>query len=207
MPNNEIRDIEQQIRTLMERLAKLQQSNRGNEVNNYSFSTLNGKTSLMDLFGEKDKLLLIHNMGQGCRYCTLWADGFNGFVQHIESTMSVVLVSKDPPILQRKFANSRGWKFCLASHGGDEYLQEQSVMKDSNNMPGAVIYEWDGNKIYRKNDYVFGPGDIYCSIWSLLGLAGLNETNWAPQLPIGSDPKRWMTEERILWSNSKELQI
>ena len=40
MPNNEIRDIEQQIRTLMERLAKLQQSNRGNEVNNYSFSTL-----------------------------------------------------------------------------------------------------------------------------------------------------------------------
>ena len=97
MPNNEIRDIEQQIRTIMERLAKLQQSNRGNEVNNYSFSTLNGKTSLMDLFGEKDKLLLIHNMGHGCRYCTLWADGFNGFVQHIESTMSVVLVSKAPP--------------------------------------------------------------------------------------------------------------
>ena len=32
MPNNEIRDIEQKIHTLMERLAKLQQSNRGNEV-------------------------------------------------------------------------------------------------------------------------------------------------------------------------------
>ena len=81
----------------MERLAILQQSNRGNEVTNYSFSTLNEETSLMDLFGEKDKLLLIHNMGQGCRYCTLWADGFNGFVQHIESTISVALVSKAPP--------------------------------------------------------------------------------------------------------------
>ena len=124
MPNNEIRDIEQQIHTLMERLAKLQQSNRRNEVTNYSFSTLNGETALMDLFGEKDKLLLIHNMGHGCRYCTLWADGFNGFVQHIESTMSVVLVSKDPPILQRKFANGRGWKFRLASHGGGEYIQD-----------------------------------------------------------------------------------
>ena len=74
MPNNEIRDIEQQIHTLMEKLTKLQQSNRGNEVTNYSFSTLNGETSLMDLFREKDKLLLIHNMGQGYRYCTLWAD-------------------------------------------------------------------------------------------------------------------------------------
>ena len=63
MPNNEIRDIEQKIHTLMERLAKLQQSNRGNEVTNYSFSTLNGETALMDLFVEKDKLLLIHNMG------------------------------------------------------------------------------------------------------------------------------------------------
>ena len=79
MPNNEIRDIEIQIRQLMKKLAKLQQSNRSNEVNNYKFSTLYGETNLVELFGEKDKLLVIHNMGQGCRYCTLWADGFNGF--------------------------------------------------------------------------------------------------------------------------------
>ena len=189
MPNNEIRDIEQKIHTLMERLAKLQQSNRGNEVIKYSFSTIEGEINLLDLFGEKDKLLLIHNMGQGCRHCTLWADGFNGFLPHLESTISVVLVSKDAPQLQRKFANSRDWRFRLASHGGGEYIQEQSVMKDSNNMPGAVVYERDGDKIYRKNDCVFGPGDIYCSMWSLLGLAGLNETSWTPQFSYWQRPK------------------
>ncbi len=189
MPNNEIRDIEQKIHTLMERLAKLQQSNRGNEVINYSFSTIEGEINLLDLFGEKDKLLLIHNMGQDCRYCTLWADGFNGFLPHLESTISVVLVSKDAPQLQRKFANSRGWRFRLASHGGGEYIQEQSVMNDANNMPGAVVYERDGDKIYRKNDCVFGPGDIYCSMWSLLGLAGLNETSWTPQFSYWQRPK------------------
>ena len=189
MPNNEIRDIEQKIHTLMERLAKLQQSNRGNEVINYSFSTIEGEINLLDLFGEKDKLLLIHNMGQDYRYCTLWADGFNGFLPHLESTISVVLVSKDAPQLQRKFANSRGWRFRLASHGGGEYIQEQSVMKESNNMPGAVVYERDGDKIYRKNDCVFGPGDIYCSMWSLLGLAGLNETSWTPQFSYWKRPK------------------
>ncbi len=189
MPNNEIREIEQKIHTLMERLAKLQQSNRGNEVINYSFSTIEGEINLLDLFGEKDKLLLIHNMGQGCRYCTLWADGLNGFLPHLEATISVVLVSKDAPQLQRKFANSRGWRFRLASHGGGEYIQEQSVMKDSNNMPGAVVYERDGDKIYRKNDCVFGPGDIYCSMWSLLGLAGLNETSWTPQFSYWQRPK------------------
>jgi len=189
MPNNEIRDIEQQIHQLMEKLASLQQSNRGDEVKNYSFSTLEGETNLLELFGENDKLLLIHNMGQGCRYCTLWADGFNGFVPHLESTMSAVLVSKDAPNIQHKFANSRGWRFRLASHGGGEYIQEQSVMKDSNNMPGAVVYERDGDKIYRKNDCVFGPGDIYCSMWSLLGLAGLDSNTWTPQYSYWQRPK------------------
>ena len=189
MSQNDIRDIEMQIRQLMEKLALLQQTNRGDEVKNYSFPTLEGETNLLELFGENDKLLVIHNMGQGCRYCTLWADGFNGFLPHLESTISVVLVSKDAPKLQRKFANSRGWRFRLASHGGGDYIQEQSIMKDSNNMPGAVVYERDGDKIYRKNDCVFGPGDIYCSMWSLLGLAGLNETNWTPQFAYWQRPQ------------------
>ena len=189
MPNNEIRDIEQQIHQLMEKLALLQKTNRGDEVKNYIFSTLEGETNLLELFGENDKLLVIHNMGQGCRYCTLWADGFNGFVQHLESTISVVFVSKDAPKLLRNFANSRGWRFCLASHNGGEYIQKQSVMEGSNNMPGAVVYERNGDKIYRKNDCVFGPGDIYCSMWSLLGLAGLNETNWTPQFTYWKRPQ------------------
>lgn len=189
MAINEIREIEQQIHQLMEKLAKLQQTNRGDEVKNYSFSTLQGESNLLELFGENDKLLVIHNMGQGCRYCTLWADGFNGFLQHLESTISVVLVSKDKPKIQRKFANSRGWRFRLASHGGGEYIQEQSVMEDSNNMPGAVVYERDGNKIFRKNDCVFGPGDIYCSMWSLLGLAGMDSNTWTPQYSYWQRPK------------------
>ena len=189
MPSNEIRDIELKIRQLMEKLAELQKTNRSGEVTNYSLSTFEGESNLLKLFGEKDQLLVIHNMGQGCRYCTLWADGFNGFLPHLESTMSVVLVSKDAPKLQRQFANSRGWRFRMASHGGDNYILEQSVMEDSNNMPGAVVYERDGDKIYRKNDCVFGPGDIYCSMWSLLGLAGMDSTTWTPKFSYWQRPK------------------
>ena len=136
---------------------------------------------MLDLFGDQSRLLAIHNMGQGCRYCTLWADGFNGFLGHLESVMSVVLVSKDSPTTQRRFANSRGWRFRLASHEGSEYGREQTVLDGSDNMPGAVIYERDGDDIYRKNACAFGPGDIYCSMWSLLGLAGLGEADWTPQ--------------------------
>ncbi len=180
--------LEQQIQTLIGELQKLRKESQGVEVRNYRFATLSGEVGLLDLFGDHDKLLVIHNMGQGCRYCTLWADGFNGLLQHLESVMSVVLVSKDPPETQRLFANSRGWRFRLASHGGGDYIREQTVMQGADNMPGAVVYERVGQTIYRKNGCVFGPGDIYCAMWGLLGLAGLSEKDWTPQYAYWQRP-------------------
>lgn len=177
----EIAELEQQIFELNTKLQILHKQNSGREVPNYPFATQAGETTLLDLFGDQERMLVIHNMGQGCRFCTLWADGFNGFVPHLESTMATVLVSRDPPELQRRFANARGWRFRLASHGGGSYIAEQTVQPGSTNMPGAVIYQRKGGQIFRKNSCVFGPGDIYCSMWSLLGLAGLSEAEWTPQ--------------------------
>ena len=179
--NDEISKTEKQLFELTMKLNELRKTNSGNEVRNYTFTTLDGDVTLLNLFGEHDRLLVIHNMGQGCRYCTLWADGFNGFLPHLESAMSVVLVSKDTPEVQRTFANSRNWRFRLASHGGGPYIQEQTVMDGDNNTPGAVVYEREGNRITRKNAAVFGPGDLYCSMWNLLGLAGLGVADWTPQ--------------------------
>ncbi len=181
MQSNEIAKLERQIYEQTIKLNELRRAHRGGKVHNYAFATLEGDVTLLDLFGDNSTLLLIHNMGQGCRYCTLWADGFNGFIPHLESVMSVVLVSKDSPAVQRRFATSRGWRFRLASHGGSDYIRDQTVLEDSDNMPGAVVYQRDGDDIYRKNTCVFGPGDIYCSMWSLLGLAGLGESEWTPQ--------------------------
>ena len=184
----EITRLESQIFELTKQLAELRVQNPGSEVKNYTFDTLNGSTSLLELFGGQDTLLVIHNMGQGCRYCTLWGDGLNGFVPHIESAMALVLVSKDEPKIQRRFANSRGWQFQLASHGGGDYIREQTVMDGMDNMPGAVVYERRGEKILRKNACVFGPGDLYCSIWPLFGMAGMTTADWTPQFKYWSRP-------------------
>lgn len=188
--SDEIVKIEKQLFELTMKLNELRKTNSGNEVQNYTFTTLNGDVTLLDLFGEHDRLLVIHNMGQGCRYCTLWADGFNGFLPHLESAMSVVLVSKDAPEVQRTFANSRNWRFRLASHGGGPYIQEQTVMDGDNNTPGAVVYERDGSRITRKNAAIFGPGDLYCSIWNLLGMAGLGVDDWTPQYNYWRRPEK-----------------
>ncbi len=186
--NDKIQQLEKEIFDLIARLQALRKANTKKPVPNYRFKTLDGEVTLLELFGERDKLMLIHNMGQGCRYCTLWADGFNGFVPHLESAMSLVLVSKDNPELQRTFANARGWRFRLASHGGGDYIKEQTVTPGSGNAPGVVVYERQGDRIFRKNAAVFGPGDMFCSMWGLLGLAGLGEEDWTPQYSYWTRP-------------------
>ncbi len=186
----DIHDLEKQIYELTTKLNGLKKDHMGKEVTDYVFTTDAGQARMSHLLGTKDKLLLIHNMGQGCRYCTLWADGINGMLTHLESAMSVVLVSKDSPDLQRRFANSRGWRFRLASHGGGDYIREQTVMSEAENMPGAVVYEKHGEKIMRKNSAVFGPGDLYCSTWNLLGLAGLGADTWTPQFNYWQRPDK-----------------
>ena len=190
MADSEIQALETRIFDLTSKLQALRKAAPAEPVPNYPFATLDGETNLADLFGDRDKLLVIHNMGQGCRYCTLWADGFNGLLAHLESALAVVLVSKDAPDVQRRFANSRGWRFRLASHGGGDYIREQTAMAGADNMPGAVVYERDGDQILRKNSCVFGPGDLYCSMWSMLGLAGLGEADWVPQFNYWRRPDK-----------------
>ncbi len=188
MSSKEIVEVEREIFELSIKLSKLRQAAAPAPVLDYCFETFSGTAALSELFGGKKHLLAIHNMGQGCRYCTLWADGLNGLLQHLESAFAVVLLSPDPPQLQRDFANSRGWRFRLASHGGGKYIAEQSVMEGHGNMPGAVVYELSEDRILRSNSVVFGPGDLYCPVWHLLPLAGIDAGTWTPQFRYWRPP-------------------
>ncbi len=187
---SEIETLEAEIQKKIARLNELRKKVKPAAVKNYQFKTLDGGVSLLELFGDKSKLFAIHNMGQGCRYCTLWADGLNPFVPHLESKFAVVLLSKDPPDVQRAFANSRGWRFRTASHGGGKYIQEQTTHKGQDNFPGLVCYQRKGNKIFKLNSVEFDPGDLYCPIWHILSLGGMGEESWTPQYSYWKRPQK-----------------
>lgn len=186
----EAEELEAEIMEKALKLAALRAAEPSREVRNYEFETLNGKARLANLFAGRDTLLMIHNMGQGCRYCTTWADGVNGILRHLEDAMSVVLVSKDPPETQRRLAEDRGWRLRMASHGGGDYIVEQSVVAGERNMPGAVIYHMNGGKIMRRGRAVFGPGDLYSPLWHFLALAGVGPDDFTPQFHYWSRPQR-----------------
>ncbi len=186
---SEIEKTEAEIMRLAKKLAALRKETKPVEVKNYEFETLSGKVTLEELFAGREILFAIHNMGQGCRYCTLWADGMNGFLPHLEDRFAVVLLSKDPPEAQRRFANTRGWRYRMASHGGGDYIKEQGGGGEGDdNNPGLVCYERKEGKIFRKNRAQFGPNDVYCPIWPILSLAGFGEENWTPQYSYWKRP-------------------
>lgn len=93
---NEIVKAKEKLSRLRRRLPKL-------EVEDYTLAGAGGeKATLSSLFGEKEDLIVIHNMGRSCPYCTMWADGFNGVLKHLENRAAFVVVSPDAPEGQAK---------------------------------------------------------------------------------------------------------
>ncbi len=109
------------------------------EVKEYTLLDFqNKKVKLSSLFGKKEDLILIHNMGKTCPYCTMWADGFNGVFPHLQDRAAFALVSPDPPALQRKFYKSRDWKFRMFSSKGSPFAKDLGFeTKDGGPQPGG----------------------------------------------------------------------
>ena len=187
---SEAEKLEYEIFEKTQQLAELRRKDAPVKVPNYAFETATGTTSLKDLFAGRDRMLVIHNMGQACRYCTLWADGINGALPHLEDAMAVLLVSKDPPDIQQRMAADRRWRFRIASHGGGEYMTEQCAMGEHANMPGATVYELSGDEVHRRARTFFGPGDLYCPVWHFLALAGVAAQDWTPQYHYWQRPQQ-----------------
>jgi len=142
-------------------------------VKDYKFlDTLGNTVRLSQLFAGSADLILIHNMGVHCSYCTLWADGFNGLLKHIENRATLVLESPDLPTIQRKFAADRGWLFRTVSSRGTSFRRDMKYADAKNNpWPGISVFTRSKNgKITRASHASLGPGDNYCALWDLFDL-------------------------------------
>jgi predicted dithiol-disulfide oxidoreductase (DUF899 family) len=139
--------------------------------------------SLSALFGGRDELILIHNMGRWCSYCTLWADGFNGVLPHLEDRAAFVVVSPDSPEEQTEFARSRGWRFRMVSSKGSRFTEEMGFLIDGSHWPGySTFRRADDGAVYRTAKAFFGPGDPYCGVWHLFALLPRGVNDWEPRL-------------------------
>jgi predicted dithiol-disulfide oxidoreductase (DUF899 family) len=102
----QLNDYRRQIGGIKAKIRELQAGIEPEAVADYVFSTPSGPVRLSELFGDKNELFVIHNMGKACAYCTLWADGFNGVQHHLRDRAAFVVSSPDSPQAQQEFARA-----------------------------------------------------------------------------------------------------
>lgn len=180
---DEIMQLEQEISEKQQQVVQLKKQFGHLAVADYTFQGADETAiTLSALFGEHDDLIVVHNMGQGCSYCTLWADGFNGVYPHLVNRAGFVIISPDTPEEQAKFAQSRGWQFKMVSAAGTTFIDDMGFTWDEGTMPGASIFKKanDGT-ITRVSKTYFGPGDPFCGVWHLFDLLEDGPNGWQPQ--------------------------
>jgi predicted dithiol-disulfide oxidoreductase (DUF899 family) len=179
--NDKVRGLEMQIYELKQELGKARSEVVPEPVKDYEFDTIDGKKRLSELFGGMDDLFVVHNMGKGCNYCSLWADGLDGYYPHIAGRAALVLASPDAPEVQREFAEKRGWRFPTVSDSAKEFTNDMGYIRDEGFYPGiSAFHKAEDGTITRTGTAVFGPGDDFCPVWPLFELLEGGANGWEP---------------------------
>ena len=183
-----------EIDALRQEMRALQASVEAELVADYTLQGWNGPVRLSDLFGEKRDLFVIHNMGTSCRYCTLWADGFNGVYEHLADRAAFVLATPNTPDVQKQFARSRGWRFPMVSHAGNSFARDlgyrlergdEEGENSSRWVPGISAFQKGASGIRRVSNTELGPYDDFCSVWHLLDMLPEGPAGWEPKFRYG----------------------
>ncbi len=183
--DRQIDELEYQLQDIKRKLAELRRERPREEVRDYQLLDSEGREALLSsLFGEKTRLILVHNMGRNCSYCTMWADGFKGLLPHLESRAAFAVTSPDKPEAQKEFLQSRDWKFPVYSTAGTTFTADMGFDDEKEGlMPGVSVFtkETDG-KMCRVSRAEFGPGDNFCAVWHFFELLPEGVDGWEPKL-------------------------
>lgn len=185
--DQEISALQNEVEAAKQRLVEARKRRPKEFVGDYILKDVEGAdVRLSDLFGDKDDLILIHNMGTGCSYCTMWADGFTGLVPHLSDRAAFVVCSPDKPEVQKRFASKRNWKFRMISAHDSSFLQDMGFWKPEG--PGAgpwpgvsTFRRFPDGQIARVAKTHFSPQDDFCAVWPLLDLLEEGPNGWDPK--------------------------
>ncbi|HEX8875895.1 MAG TPA: DUF899 family protein [Phycisphaerales bacterium] len=191
--NEEIARLEQSVVEAKAALTKAIRARAPDTVRDYSLRLAGSGTSvqLSELFGASRDLLVVHNMGRSCVYCTLWADGFNSMYKHVATRCGFVLTTPDAPDVAAAFASARGWTFPVVSHAGTSFAKDLgfvAVHQQGPNagkegcIPGvsALRRNLDGTMM-RTGARAFGPGDDFCALFPMFDLLQGGVGEWQPK--------------------------
>ena len=180
----EILALEEELMDKQKKIAALRRTMPPVRVKEYIFRSSDGKEKrLSELFEGKNELMLVHNMGKSCPYCTLWADEYNGVAHHLENRVPFVVISPDTPEVMNDFAKGRNWNFKIYSSAGNTFKKDVGFARDNGDvLPGVSVFRKDAEgNIFHVNKAIFGPGDLFCGVWHFFDLLEGGAGKWNPK--------------------------
>jgi predicted dithiol-disulfide oxidoreductase (DUF899 family) len=179
-------DYRRRIAELRQEMRAVQATAEPEEVADYELGSASGAVRLAQLFGDKRDLILIHNMGVSCAYCTLWADGYNGIYDHLAARAAFVVSSPDAPDVQQRFAQGRGWRFRMVSHAGTTFAADMGYRSEEDGwLPGISVFRREGNRVLRVSDAACDVGDEFCTLWHIFDMLPEGAAGFRPKLSYG----------------------
>jgi predicted dithiol-disulfide oxidoreductase (DUF899 family) len=152
---------------------------------------------LSELVAETDHpLLLLHFMhgkaqASPCPMCTLWADGYDGVVKHLQQRANfAVLIAGDLASFS-EYARSRGWRNVRILSTGDSSLKRDLGFEneDGSQNPGVSVFErsedgavrhfYSGGAMMRPGE--FRGMDLMSPLWNFLDLTPEGRGDFMPQ--------------------------
>jgi predicted dithiol-disulfide oxidoreductase (DUF899 family) len=144
----------------------------------YTFDSLEGPVTLLDLFNEQRQLIVYHFMfeptwDEGCKSCSYFADNFTGAVIHLPARdTAFAVVSRAPIDKLHPFQQRMGWRFRWVSSFGGEFNYDFHVTLDDgagsteynytdaaalkqagkvwmDELPGLSVFLRDGDTVYH----------------------------------------------------------
>jgi predicted dithiol-disulfide oxidoreductase (DUF899 family) len=147
----ELLDAEKELTRRSDELARQRQQLPWVPVEkDYRFETDEGRAaSLADLFRGRSQLLIYHFMfgpeyTAGCPVCSTIADGFDGFVVHLENhDVSMMAVSRAPIAAIQTYKRRMGWSLPWASSLGNDFNFDFNVsFTEEQQRDGVVDYNF-----------------------------------------------------------------
>jgi predicted dithiol-disulfide oxidoreductase (DUF899 family) len=146
----ELLEAEKELTRRSDELARQRQSLPWVRIDkDYRFDTDEGGASLANLFGGRSQLLIYHFMlgpeyTAGCPSCSAIADGYDGFVVHLENhDVTMMAVSQAPIAHIQDYKRRMGWSFPWASSLPSDFNYDFNVSTtEQQQREGLVEYNF-----------------------------------------------------------------
>jgi predicted dithiol-disulfide oxidoreductase (DUF899 family) len=136
-----------ELRRHIERVAELRRGlpSGGAAPKEYSFDSETGKTRFIDLFGDKETLVIYSFMfgpkrARPCPMCTAMLSSWEGAAQNVSQRVALAATARSPINRILDFKKERGWRNLALYSDSDGDFTRDYVSAEDGDMPGLTVF-------------------------------------------------------------------